>query len=182
MKRALLGLSIAAIVATAACNSGGGGNAADNGSSSEQREETVSNVAQGQATPQDVEAVRRARHDHYEEMGKAMKGINGALKGGSPDVAALRRHAALIAGYGPQLLTWFPEGSGPAEGSRTRAKAEIWTDGATFRARGQAFEQASAAFNRAAQSGDLAAIRAALPALKESCSNCHERFRAPEHP
>jgi cytochrome c556 len=182
MKRALLGLSIAAIVATAACNGGGSGNAADNVSSNEQREETVANVAEGQATPQDAEAVRRARHEHYEEMGKAMKGITGELKGGSPDVAVIQRHAALIAGFGPQLLTWFPEGSGPAEGSRTRAKAVIWTDAATFRARGQAFEQASGAFNRAAQGGDVAAIRAALPALKESCSNCHERFRAPEHP
>ncbi|MEA3017709.1 MAG: hypothetical protein QOI38_2431 [Sphingomonadales bacterium] len=183
MSRVLTVFSIAAIVATAACNSGGSsGNSSDNGSSNEQREETVTNVADGRATPQDVEAVRHARHEHYEEMGKAMKGINTELKGGSPDVAVIQRHAALIAGFGPQLLTWFPEGSGPAEGSRTRAKAEIWTDAATFRARGQAFEQASGAFNRAAQTGDVGAIRAALPALKESCSNCHERFRAPEHP
>lgn len=180
MKRALLGLSIAAIVATAACNSGG--TSADNGSSSEQRNETVANVAEGQATPRDVEAVRRARHEHYEEMGKAMKGINTELKGGSPDVAVIQRHAALIAGFGPQLLSWFPEGSGPAEGSRTRAKTEIWSDAATFRARAQAFEQASGAFSRAAQGGDLQAIRAAMPALKDSCSNCHERFRAAEHP
>jgi cytochrome c556 len=183
MKRILTLCSIAAIIATAACNSGGGsGNASDNGSSNEQRNETVTNVAEGQATPQDIEAVRHARHEHYEEMGKAMKGINIELKGGSPDVAVIQRHAALIAGFGPQLLSWFPEGSGPAEGSRTRAKTEIWSDAATFRARAQAFEQASGAFSRAAQGGDLQAIRAAMPALKDSCSNCHERFRAPEHP
>lgn len=182
MKRALLGLSIAAIVATAACNAGDGGNATGNESSNEQRNETVANVAEGQATPQDVEAVRHARHEHYEEMGKAMKGINTELKGRSPDVAVIQRHAALIARFGPQMLSWFPEGSGPAQGSRTRAKTEIWSDAATFRTRAQTFEQASGAFSRAAQGGNVEAIRAALPALKESCSNCHERFRAPEHP
>ena len=182
MNKALLSLSVAAVVVTAACNGGGGNDASDEGSANEQRNEVVSNVAQGQGTPQDVETVRRARHDHYEEMGKAMKGITAQLKGGSPDIAAIQRHAALIAGFGPVLLSWFPEGSGPAEGSRTRAKAEIWTDSATFRSRAQAFEQASGAFDRAAKSGDVAAVRAALPALKESCSNCHEKFRAPEHP
>ena len=182
MKGALLGFSVAAIVVTAACNSGGSGNAGNGSGGNEQRNEAVSNVAEGQATPQDMAAVRRARHEHYEEMGKAMKGITTQLKGGSPDIAAIQRHAALIAGFGPQLLSWFPEGSGPAEGSRTRAKAEIWSDAATFRSRAQAFEQASGAFDRAARSGDVAAVRAALPALKDSCSNCHDKFRAPEHP
>lgn len=180
MNKALLSLTLAAIVVTAACN-GGGGNEAES-SANEQRNEVVANVAQGQGTPQDVEAVRHARHEHYEEMGKAMKGITAQLKGGSPDLAVVQRHAALIAGFGPVLLSWFPEGSGPAEGSKTRAKAEIWSDSVTFRARAQAFEQASGAFDRAARSGDVEAVRAALPALKESCSNCHEKFRAPEHP
>lgn len=182
MNKAVLSLSLAAIVATAACNSGGGDNAADEGSANAQRNEVVANVAQGAGTPQDVEAIRHARHEHYEEMGKAMKGITTQLKGSSPDMAAVQRHAALIAGFGPVLLSWFPEGSGPAEGSKTRAKAEIWSDAATFRARAQAFEKTSGEFNRAAQGGDSAAVRAALPALKESCSNCHEKFRAPEHP
>jgi cytochrome c556 len=181
MSRIVLGFSVAAIVATAACNGGDGVNGSDNGPAEEQRN-AVANVAEGQGTPQGPEAVRHARHERFEEMGKAMKGINAQLKGSSPDVSVIQRNAALIARAGPQLLSWFPEGSGPAEGSRTRAKAEIWTDAATFRSAGQRFEQASGAFNRAAQGGDAAAVRAALPALKGSCSNCHDKFRAPEHP
>jgi len=181
MSRMFLGFSIAAIVATAACNSGGGGNEA-NGSAStgEQQNETVANVAAGQGTPQDHKAIMKARHDHYEEMGRAMKGINTELKGSSPDVAAIQRHSALIAGYGPQILGWFPEGSGP-EAGRTRAKAEIWSDAATFRGAAERMQRASGEFNRAAQSGDLAAVRAALPELTQSCKNCHDRFRGPEH-
>jgi cytochrome c556 len=178
MSRIFLGLSVAAIVATAACNSGGG-NDANGSASNQQTNETVANVAAGQGTPQDHKAIMKARHDHYEEMGDAMKGINGALKSGSPDVAAIQRHAALIARYGPQILTWFPEGSGP-EAGRTRAKSEIWSDAATFRSAAQRMEQASASFNAAAQTGNLDAIRGALPALKDSCSNCHDKFRAPE--
>ena len=179
MNRTVLGLSLAAIVVTAACNSGGGGNEANGSGSNEQQNEAVTNVAEGQGTPQDHKAIMKARHDHYEEMGRAMKGINTELKAGSPDVAAIQRHAALIARYGPQILSWFPEGSGP-EAGRTRAKAEIWSDAATFRAAQQRMEQASGAFNRAAQSGDLGAIRAALPELGDSCKNCHDKFRGPE--
>ena len=180
MSRALVCLSVAAIVATAACNGGGGGeNAQSNVQSGEQRNEAASNVASGAGTPQDHAAIMEARHEHYEEMGRAMKGIGDQLKAGSPDVAVIQRHAALVAGYGPQILTWFPEGSGP-EAGRTRAKAEIWSDAATFRSAAERFQQASAEFNRTAQGGDVGAIRAALPALRESCSNCHDRFRGPE--
>lgn len=178
MNKLALCLSVSAIVAAGACNGGGGGNAT---SSNEQQNEAVSNVAQGQDTAQDHSAIMKARHDHYEEMGRAMKGINDQLKSGSPDVAAIQRHAALIAGYGPRILSWFPEGSGPETGRRTRAKAEIWTDAATFRAAAQRLERVSAEFSRTAQGGDVAAIRAALPALRNSCSNCHDRFRGPEH-
>ena len=180
MSRMVLGLSIAAIVATAACNGGGGTEANGSASTNEQQNETVANVAVGQGTAQDHKAIMKARHDHYEEMGDAMKGINRELKAGSPDVAAIQRHAALIHRYGPRILTWFPEGSGP-EAGRTRAKAEIWSDAATFRSAAQRLEQAAAAFHAAAQGGNVDAIRGALPALKDSCSNCHDKFRAPEH-
>jgi cytochrome c556 len=175
-----LGLSVAAVVVTAACNSGGGNEANVSTQTNEQQNETVANVAAGQGTPQDHKAIMKARHDHYEEMGRAMKGINTELKGRSPDVAAIQRHAALIAGYGPQILTWFPEGSGP-EAGRTRAKAEIWSDAATFRRAAERMQRVSAEFSRTAQSGDLAAIRAAVPELGNSCKNCHDRFRGPEH-
>ncbi|HEX8193607.1 MAG TPA: cytochrome c, partial [Allosphingosinicella sp.] len=160
-------------------NGGGEGNNASAPTTNEQQNETIANVASGAGTPQDHKAVMKARHDHYEEMGRAMKGIGDQLKAGSPDIAVIQRHAGTIHGYGPQILGWFPEGSGP-EAGRTRAKAEIWSDAAGFRAANEGFQQASGAFNQAAESGDLAAVRAALPALRQSCSNCHEKFRGPD--
>lgn len=169
-------VSVVAIVVTAACNSGGEDNVAV---SNEQRNEAVANVASGEGTQVDIAAVMHARHEHYEEMGKAMKGITTQLKARSPSVETIQRHSALIARYGPQLLTWFPEGSGP-EAGKTRAKAEIWRDPETFRSIGRRFEQASAEFHRAAQGGNIDAIRAALPTLSQTCSDCHKRFRGPD--
>ena len=181
MKNGLFGvISVAAVIVTAACNGGGEGDNASSATSNAQQNQVVENVASGAGTPQDHKAVMKARHDHYEEMGRAMKGIGDQMKAGSPDVAVIQRHAATVHGFGPQILGWFPEGSGP-EAGRTRAKAEIWSDAATFRAATERFQQASGAFNQAAQAGDLAAMRAALPALRDSCSNCHEKFRGPDH-
>jgi cytochrome c556 len=181
MKYGYLAFSVAAVIAAAACSGGGegGNNASSSAEVNAQQNQAAQNVASGSATPQDHAAVMKARHDHYEEMGRAMKGIGDQMKAGSPDVAVIQRHAATISGYGPQILGWFPEGSGP-EAGRTRAKAEIWSDAATFRAATERFQQASTQFQQAAQGGDVAAIRAALPALRESCSNCHDKFRAPE--
>jgi cytochrome c556 len=169
----------AALIAVAACNS------AEEASSpapenAEAAESAAANVANGSAGAVDIAAVMHARHEHYEEMGKAMKGIGDQLKSRSPDLSVIRRNAATIAQYGPQVLTWFPEGSGPETGRRTRAKAEIWSDAETFRQRSQAFEAEAANFNRTAQGADIEAIRTAHGELGTSCKNCHDRFRGPE--
>jgi cytochrome c556 len=170
----------ATLVVVAACNSGGEAPPPAPGNEAVSAENAAANVANGSAGAVDIAAVMHARHEHYEEMGKAMKGINTQLKSGSPDLTLVRRNAAVIAGYGPQVLTWFPEGSGPETGRRTRAKAEIWSDAETFRQRALAFEAEAANFNRIAQGTDVEAIRTAHGELGTSCKNCHDRFRGPE--
>lgn len=176
--KSLYGLAaIAAVIVTAACN--GGGESNNSSSAPTDAERVVQNVTGAAAPPVDHKAVMKARHDHYEEMGRAMKGIGDQLKAGSPDMAVIQRHADTVAGFGPQIPGWFPAGSGP-EAGKTRAKAEIWSDGATFAAATQRFQQASTQFQAAARGGDVAAVRTALPALRESCSNCHEKFRGPD--
>ena len=60
MNRLFATVSVAAVIATAACNAGGESNNAS--ASNEQRNETVTNVASGAGTPQDLEAVMHARH------------------------------------------------------------------------------------------------------------------------
>jgi cytochrome c556 len=132
------------------------------------------------ATPADVAAFMHDRHERYEGIGDALKGINRELKGGSPSIPTIQRHAAHIAQFAPQVPSLFPAGTGPETGRRTRAKAEIWSDSETFRQRALAFDREATRFNQAAQSGDLTAIRATLPDLSGACKNCHDRFRGPE--
>lgn len=163
-----------ALVAVAACNS-----SEPNGPAADSQAEAAENVAAGNASSEDHAAIMKARHDHYEEMGDSMKAIGAQLKSGSPDVSVIQQHASTIAGYGPQILTWFPEGSGP-EAGKTRAKGEIWSDTQTFRQRALAFEAEANRFAATSRSGDIAAIREGQKALGKTCSDCHDRFRAPE--
>lgn len=122
-----------------------------------------------------------ARQANYKQMAAAVKGINDQLRSGSPDLAAIRPRAALLANYGVQVLRWFPRGSGPQAGVRTRARPEIWTDWAGFERAGARLLVAARVVNRAARSGDIAAVRAAMPALTRACSACHDDYRAPEN-
>lgn len=126
-------------------------------------------------------SVIRTRQANYKQMAAAMKGISDQLHGTSPDLAAIRPRAALLADYGLQVLRWFPRGSGPQAGVTTRALPEIWSDRPGFERAGARLLVAARVVNRAARSGDIAALRAAMPALRQACSACHDDYRAPEH-
>ena len=171
--RALLTLGCAAaLVTVAACNRGDY-EAPPPGNQGE------ANAAIA-AAPADVAQLMHDRHERYEEIGDAMKGISSQLKSDSPSLETIRSHSALIARYAPQVVDWFPPGTGPETGRETRAKAEIWQDFDTFRQRASAFATEASEFNRAAQGSDVDAIRAAQRDLSHSCRNCHDRFRGPE--
>ena len=175
--RVLLGLCCsAALFVVAACNQ----EAPTDNDQAEAVDNASVNATGNAATPADVAAFMHDRHERYEDLGDSMKAIGRELKGGSPSVATIQRHAAEIARFAPQVPSLFPPGTGPETGRRTRAKAEIWSDPQTFRQRAEQFEAAATRFNQAAQSGDLAAIRAAQPAVADACKNCHDRFRGPE--
>ena len=132
------------------------------------------------ATPQQVAAMMHDRHERYEEIGKAFKGITRELKGDAPSLDRVREQTALIARYAPQIVSWFPRGTGPETGNETRAKAVIWEEFDTFAERARALESEIGRFQQAAQGSDVAAVRAAREPLAKACSNCHDRFRAPE--
>jgi cytochrome c556 len=116
------------------------------------------------------------RHENYERMGDAMKAVTRELKEASPDLAAVRQHAATFAQLGPQMPSWFPPGSGPDVG-KTEAKAEIWRKPEDFVAKSRAFTQAALAFQTAAGGNDVAAIKAAHGNLGKSCKACHDLYR-----
>ena len=126
-------------------------------------------------------ATIQARQANYKQMAVALRAIGEQLRSGSPDLAQIRPRAALLANRATQLLRWFPRGTGPETGVRTRAKAEIWSNHQGFLHSGATFLVAARELNAAAAAGDLARVRAALPAVQRTCSGCHDNFRGPEH-
>ncbi|HEX8256657.1 MAG TPA: cytochrome c [Allosphingosinicella sp.] len=136
-------------------------------------------VQQSAATPLQKEqalALMEERHENYEKIGDAMKGISRELKGDKPNLGEVRSGAATIAQLAPQVPSWFPAGTGPDVG-KTEARAEIWQKPEDFAAKAQAFREAALAFNTAAQGSDLGSIRSAHANLGKSCKGCHDLYR-----
>ena len=126
-------------------------------------------------------ATIQARQANYKQMAGALRGISDQLRSGSPDLAQIRPRAALLADRATQVLRWFPHGTGPEAGVRTRAKPEIWSNHQGFLNAGAVLLVTARQLNAAAVAGDLARIRAALPAVQRACGSCHDNFRGPEH-
>jgi cytochrome c556 len=129
------------------------------------------------AAPADIIRMRQA---DYKQIGAAMKGINDQLRASTPSLPAIQAGSRTILGFAPQVLRWFPRGTGPEAGVRTRARPEIWSDHTGFRRAGAGLLVAARALDAAARRGDIQAVRAAVPQLAHACSNCHDDYRAPE--
>lgn len=129
------------------------------------------------ATPA-IETAVKTRQANYKAIGKNFKGLNDQLKSGAPDAAAVRAAAAEIARLAPQQVKLFPAGSGPDSGLKMEAKAEIWTDNATFVKLNQDFVARANALNSVAAAGNMAAVGGAAKDLGGTCKACHDRFKA----
>jgi cytochrome c556 len=88
----------------------------------------------------------------------------------------VRKSAATIHAFAPQIPSLFPPGTGPDAG-KTDAKAEIWQKPDDFLAKSRDFTAAARAFNAAAQGSDLTAIRAAHGTMGKTCKACHDLYR-----
>lgn len=117
---------------------------------------------------------------------KRLKAAGGAMQALSQydgaDAAVPVTAAKTIDDVAGELLSLFPEGSGPGGTgiTKTRAKPEIWSDWAGFEAKAKAFDDAAAALTTAAATNDLAAIGEATKAVGAACKACHETYRGPE--
>ena len=129
------------------------------------------------ATP--VEA-QKARHEHYEKLGKAFKAVRDQTSTDSPDFAVLQQNAEIVNEASVNQQQWFPKGTGP-EAGKTRALPEIWGKPADFEAAQKMFSDRAPKLLAAAKAKDVDAVKAAFKELGGSCKNCHDTFRAPEH-
>lgn len=143
-------------------------------------ENATANVATSDApaaAPTDPAAVIKAREDGFKEIGKNMKAVSDELKKDAPDVALIQASTAKLNELAPQVKDWFPEGSGPAPGLETDAKPEIWTQRADFEKKHAALVDGVAKLNATALTGDIATIKAALPAVGGACKGCHDVYK-----
>jgi cytochrome c556 len=59
----------------------------------------------------------------------------------------------------------------------TRAKPEVWSQAADFKAAQVQYQSTVQQLLKAAQAGDLEAIRPAVNDVQKSCKSCHDSFR-----
>lgn len=127
-----------------------------------------------QGGPADTIAKRSAA---MKGMGGALGAIKGAAGTGDFDTAAAKAKEVQATVHG--LGDLFPAGSGPESGAKTRAKPEIWTDAAGFKA---ALDKAGAASDglvAATASKNADQVNAALTAFQGTCGGCHTPYRGP---
>ena len=83
--------------------------------------------------------------------------------------------AMAIASLADRVPSLFPKGS---DKGKTRAKAEIWLKMGEFKGKAANLKSAAMAVQKAAEGGEMAAIKAAYAKMGKACGGCHKQFRA----
>ncbi|HEX7759119.1 MAG TPA: cytochrome c [Caulobacteraceae bacterium] len=122
----------------------------------------------------------KARQQHFKDQGGAAKALGEQFKSGAPDPAIVKAQAATLAQLVSALPTWFPAGSGPEAGVKTRALPLIWSDAPGFSAAARNLAVETAKLNTLAASGDMAAAGTQMQAVGAACGGCHKKYRGPE--
>ena len=111
------------------------------------------------------------------QLGAAFKNVNDELKSSTPQPVILQLSARQIRDAARAQYGWFPAGSGLQAGVKTKAKPEIWTQAAQFKAAQDAFAAQAGLFMKVAASGDASAMRVQAKQLGETCAACHRQYR-----
>jgi cytochrome c556 len=180
MKAILFAAAAASALALAACGGGEPAKPAEPAPVAEAPAPAPEPVAAAPTGPAampaatDVPAFMKARHDNYEMLGANMKVLLDNFKSDTPDMAAANAAAVNVKAFADAMGDWFPAGTGPDSGIESEAKANIWTDRATFDAAHAKLKDEAA---KLATATDAAAFKAQFPATGGSCKNCHDTFR-----
>ncbi|MDO9489961.1 MAG: cytochrome c [Sphingomonadaceae bacterium] len=118
----------------------------------------------------------KARQTGMKSVGAAFKGIRDEL-GGTPNAAAVKRHAAVLASQSPKVVGWFGPGTASAPGVKTAALPAIWARNADFRKAAGAFGVEARKMLALANAGDMAAVGGQVRALGGTCKGCHDDFK-----
>ncbi|MEY2942910.1 MAG: hypothetical protein RLY97_924 [Pseudomonadota bacterium] len=122
--------------------------------------------------------VIEARHANFKVMGKGFKAIRDQLMSPSGSMDIVKENAVAIDGAAVKVAGFFPKGSGAEAGVKTEALPAIWEKPTDFKAASDKLVAAAAGLKAAAASGDMANVKAAIPALGGACKGCHDSFKA----
>lgn len=118
-----------------------------------------------------------ARINGLRELGAAFKAVNDSLRTAEPQTVLIQISARQIVNASRAQYGWFPAGSGPEAGVKTAVKSDVWAQPARFKAAQDAFAAQALSFQKAAQTGNAALIRAETQKLGATCKGCHDQFR-----
>jgi cytochrome c556 len=119
----------------------------------------------------------KARQAAMKANGQALKAIDRIIRadGNPADVIAPANQIADSAAHLPSL---FPTGSGPAKNpGKTEAAGAIWQQFDDFSAKAANLQDQARMLAAAAQSGDLAIVRAQFDKVVQGCGDCHKSYR-----
>ncbi|MEZ4320254.1 MAG: cytochrome c [Myxococcota bacterium] len=122
----------------------------------------------------------RYRHVVMDGVGSHMKASGLIVKGEVSRTSDLAVHAKAIHDASLTFDQLFPKGSGPDAVPKTEALPKIWADWDGFVKANKTFQEASAAFVKAAEGGKMEEIKPAFGALGKSCGGCHDEYRKDE--
>ena len=122
---------------------------------------------------QNTEKAVEYRESVFTVMANHFGRIGAVVKGEAPyNKDEVAKNAAIVAMM--STLPWQAFGPGTEGG---KAKPEVWSDNAKFKAASEKMQLAVADLNKAAQSGDLESIKKAFGAAGQTCKGCHDDFK-----
>ena len=78
-------------------------------------------------------------------------------------------------------LPYAAFGGGTDKGLPNRAKPEVWSKAADFKAKATDMQTAMAKFAEVAKAGDLETLKGAVGDVGKTCKSCHDDFRAEKY-
>lgn len=113
------------------------------------------------------------RESVFTVMGTHFGRIGAVVKGEQPyNKDEVAKNAAIVTMM--STLPWQAFGPGTEGG---KAKPEVWSDNAKFKAAADKMQLAVVDLNKAAQSGDLESIKKSFGAAGATCKGCHDDFK-----
>lgn len=130
----------------------------------------------------DPATVIEMRRQGFKDMGAAFKGVRDQFRRPKPVMVMIREYTKPLVRYSnePVLEHWFPEGTGPDQGIETEALPVIWERPEEFAALWEDYTAATSDLQAALASGDMGIARDQARKVGETCTSCHDVFRAEE--